>query len=503
MSNKKRMSNTNTSNARKVQKTTNRKKNIIKVRRAGGITLKAAAHAEIGDTEFIDGELYTIRSETQLRNLIKKGRYVDAARTCTSFITDMSAMFKWELKFNDPIGHWDTACVTNMDQMFYFAEAFNQDISRWSTAQVTSMQHMFHHAEAFNKPLNGWNTSQVTNMNGMFSSATSFNQDISQWNVSQVTTMKRMFSFAKSFNQDISQWNVKVQDWDSHKSMFQGTSMSVKRLKKISSLWGKPFHTPSKAKRKKQKGYITDWTTESYRNIQDARRKGNTIRNNRKKIDRHLAQYFRNTPIRAPYIPKALSIRSLWEKNRMQKRVKYLYRGIHGPLAETFIRDGKLHDKGYIAFSRRREIANKFAGGNKQTGSNNSNNSNNTSDREYPGYIMLRLDINSIPRGTPWLWYDIKIHGKGTNAHRSNAHEYEVLLPPGTLAKINSNRTPGYECFIVKYTPDLHATSIDGKRLHRVRSALRTNAPRNTRQARKNVFTPVNNVTAWFSRLFS
>jgi surface protein len=445
---RKRPSNNTSHNRSKFQKTTKRKKNIIKVRRAGGITFKAAAHAKIGDTELIDGMLYTIRSEAQLRDLIKKELYVDAARTCTSFITDMSAMFQLELKFNDPIGHWDTACVTNMDEMFLGAESFNQHIGNWNTGNVTSMRMMF-------------------------TNAASFNQDVSRWDMSRVKNL------------------------DSN--MFQGTAMTGKKISKLSSLWGKTIpilnlflqkqvqmfmYFPSlEAKtRKKQKRYIFNWTTHSYRNVQNARRKGIKIGENQKKINRHLSQYFRDTTVRAPYRPKTLTIQS--------EREKYLYRGIHGSLADAFIRDGKIHDNGYIAFSRRPDIASSFIG-NAQEG------------------IILRLNINSIPRGTPWLWYDSNVHGKGTNSYRSSIQEYEVLLPPGTLEKIKYTNIDGNEGVDVKYIPDVNATSIDGKRLHRRQSILRKSSPRNTprQPQRKNAFSPstpqVNDITTWFSRLFT
>jgi hypothetical protein len=85
----------------------NTPKKIIKVRRQGGVTLRAAPGATIGDIEVIDGEFFTIRSEAQLRQLIRQKKYDDVRRTCTSFIRNMKELFEDSLQFNEPIGHWD------------------------------------------------------------------------------------------------------------------------------------------------------------------------------------------------------------------------------------------------------------------------------------------------------------------------------------------------------------------------------------------------------------
>jgi surface protein len=198
--------NTKNTPPKKVQKR-NRKK-IIKVRRQGGITLKAAPGAKVGDTEIIDGELYTIRSEAQLRDLIRQKKYDEVRRTCTSFIRSMERMFAFAHWFNQPIGNWDTSNVRSMEQMFSFCYGFNQPIGNWDTSDVRSMQRMFTEAHAFNQPIGNWDTRNVTDMSKMFWYTISFNQPIGNWDTSNVTMMAVMFGNSREFNQPIGTWDT-------------------------------------------------------------------------------------------------------------------------------------------------------------------------------------------------------------------------------------------------------------------------------------------------------
>jgi len=223
----------------------------------GSFTIVATRSAKIGDSGVIDGVVYVVRSESQLRALIQQRKWRDAVRTCTSKITNMrdlfqgarfnlniahwdtssvrnmgsmfygadafnqpiggwntssvtnmQGMFKEALRFNQPIGTWDTSSVTNMKEMFEIAEAFNQPIGAWNTRRVTDMSFMFEGAHAFNQPIGAWNTSSVTNMEGMFDEAERFNQPIGAWNTSSVTNMRGMFMTATRFNQPIGAWNT-------------------------------------------------------------------------------------------------------------------------------------------------------------------------------------------------------------------------------------------------------------------------------------------------------
>jgi surface protein len=250
-----------TTGSRKVQRSNNTRKKIIKVRRQGGITLKAAPGAKIGDTEIVDGEMYTIRSRYQLEVLVRTRQYDEVRRSCTSFVTDMSRLFSdahafnqpignWDTSrvtdmsdmfsnahtFNQPIGNWDTSRVTDMSNMFFDARSFNQPIGNWDTSRVTDMDYMFMEARSFNQPIGNWETSRVTDMVCMFMEARSFNQPIGNWNISRVTTMDYMFSGARSFNQDLSRWRHTMQpgvhiDDATHARIYQSPSLSLNRTK--------------------------------------------------------------------------------------------------------------------------------------------------------------------------------------------------------------------------------------------------------------------------------
>ena len=169
--------------------------------------------AAIGDTGTltINGEqkTFTKRTRAQLNNIIAND--VDDPQiplTCTSGITDMSAMFSGASSFNQDIGSWDTSEVTDMLFMFTGASSFNQDIGSWDTSKVTDMGGMFSNASSFNQDIGVWDTSKVTDMDAMFGIASSFNQNIGDWDTSKVAGMDGMFNNASSFNQDISFWCV-------------------------------------------------------------------------------------------------------------------------------------------------------------------------------------------------------------------------------------------------------------------------------------------------------
>ena len=70
------------------------------------------------------------------------------------------------------------------------------------------MNSMFSKAVKFNQPLGGWNTSSVKYMSRMFEGAESFNQPIGSWQVERVELIERMFAGAVSFNHDLGQWHL-------------------------------------------------------------------------------------------------------------------------------------------------------------------------------------------------------------------------------------------------------------------------------------------------------
>ena len=198
-----------------------------------GVTIKAKEWAQVGDSGEVNGVVYQVIDETQLRNLISSN--ADFSNVCTSLIQDMSNLFvdfdfsnngssisSWDVSqvatmnnmffgsstFNQDISQWDVSAVNNMGGMFDGASIFNADISAWNVSQVTTMVNMFHAAESFNAEIGNWDVSNVTNMTQTFKYASVFNANLESWNVSSVTIMDDMFSAAYDFNSPINNWDV-------------------------------------------------------------------------------------------------------------------------------------------------------------------------------------------------------------------------------------------------------------------------------------------------------
>ena len=175
---------------------------------SNGITV-LCPDANVGDSGYVDGIMYTKRDESELRDLALSFYQVDIESSCTSGIVDMSMMFYeyfdcYSYYFNPDIGSWDTSQVTDMSNMFANS-SFNQDIGGWDTSNVTDMSWMFFDS-SFNQDIGDWDTSNVTNMDSMFFE-TQFNQDISGWDVSNVTNLSYLFADS-SFHQDIGDWDT-------------------------------------------------------------------------------------------------------------------------------------------------------------------------------------------------------------------------------------------------------------------------------------------------------
>ena len=159
---------------------------------ANGVTVVCSA-AAVGDTGDVGGVVYTKRSKAQIDALVDAEDYAPLATTCTSNVTDMTAMFYEATSFNQDIGSWDVSSVTNMKYMFQDAIEFNGDISSWDVSSVTNMKYMFQDAIVFNGDISSWDVSKVENMTYMFYNATSFNQNLSGWCVSNIISVLNNF----------------------------------------------------------------------------------------------------------------------------------------------------------------------------------------------------------------------------------------------------------------------------------------------------------------------
>ena len=93
-----------------------------------GVTVKCP-DANIGDTGEVGSTVYTKRTRDQITT-------GNAAKTCTSGITDMSRLFQDESSFDEDISTWDVSSVTDMSRMFFEAESFNQNLGSWDVSAV-------------------------------------------------------------------------------------------------------------------------------------------------------------------------------------------------------------------------------------------------------------------------------------------------------------------------------------------------------------------------------
>lgn len=159
---------------------------------------------------------------------------------------------------------------------------------------------------------------------------------------------------------------------------------------------------------------VSAWTLESYyKRIQDHLRDDKNNEERRGKQSANLVKNYQDaTRLRAPKGAK--------------RGVTHIYRGLHGPIAEQFERDGFYDDKGLIGFSWDRAVAVRFS----------------------QGQLVLRLRVSDVPAGTPWIWFGQRMFPKSTLPT-----EREVLLPPGLLKGVEAVREDGIDMLQVAYTP--------------------------------------------------
>ena len=347
-------------------------------------------------------------------------------------------MFLSNKKFDQAISGWDTRNVWTMEGMFKHS-IFNQAIGQWKTSRVEVFSGMFECNREFNRAINFWNVSHAKSMDRMFREARRFNQPLNTWDVENVRDMRSMFEGAVQFNQDLSTWYTK--SVTTAQDMFKGaTAYSPK----------KPHQKKGKTKQSRRSALIKEWTrTAGYQAVQAVRRRNNTATNYRdpntldeaRKVNRAISQYMRNSGLKTPTTPD-------------RKRLRYLYRGIHSAPAAKLLQTGRLKDPGFMAFSRSKSVPNAFILGDDS--------------------VIIRIDVQSLPHGIPWLWFSDKDYDSNyvvdtshnrhrfpRNFHRSNApSEQEVLLPPGRLIL---GKKVGDRMYDAVYVPDTRAKSIEKK----------------------------------------
>jgi surface protein len=160
---------------------------------ANQVTIIADSSLKPGDRAVLNGIEYLIVDNQSLREIVVNQRE-DLSRLVTTYVTDMSELFKNKQTLTPNISSWDTSNVTHMKSMFEGATIYNGDVSFWNTGKVTDFSYMFAQTGGFNQDIGSWDTKASTNMEGMFYKAAVFNQDLSYWCVSLITQPPTLFS---------------------------------------------------------------------------------------------------------------------------------------------------------------------------------------------------------------------------------------------------------------------------------------------------------------------
>ena len=182
---------------------------------------------------------------------------------------------------------------------------------------------------------------------------------------------------------------------------------------------------------------VTDWTTpRGYKVIGNARKDPESrveVNSNAAMQNEALTVFMRDHSMRAPSIPPGFAIGIPLPGNGAvfgttnlghADRPRALFRGVHGPVVKPFKNSGKIDWKSFVATSTRPEVVSK-----------------GPFSRDKG--IMMQIDIETIPAGTPWIWYKPTGTAKLSRAHGTVSStistEDEVLLPPGKLVFIPSS----------------------------------------------------------------
>lgn len=108
---------------------------------SNGVTIKAIDEAQVGMQQEFEGNLYTVVSENQLREMAEDGENV--SYVVTSKISDLSMLFLYKGVVGD-ISRWDVSNVTDMSYTFAGSFYFNQNLNYWDVSNVTNMRAMFY-----------------------------------------------------------------------------------------------------------------------------------------------------------------------------------------------------------------------------------------------------------------------------------------------------------------------------------------------------------------------
>ena len=129
----------------------------------------------------------------------------DLDKLDTSYVTDMSSMFKYcKTLASLDLSGFDTSNVTNMSSMFESCEKLAElDVRNWDTSKVTDMSYMFQYCKALTElDLSGRNMSKAQNMSYMFYGCESMETlKLDGCTTADATNMSYMFSSCKALTE--------------------------------------------------------------------------------------------------------------------------------------------------------------------------------------------------------------------------------------------------------------------------------------------------------------
>ncbi len=113
-------------------------------------------------------------------------------------VSQFQQMFGTNAWFDQDLGAWDMSSAYDIDFMFggypnvqcIFNNGGSDSIKNWNfTSNMQRMPMVFHNNIRFNQPIGSWDTSNVYHFGGMFKHASGFDQDLGSWNVTSATYM--------------------------------------------------------------------------------------------------------------------------------------------------------------------------------------------------------------------------------------------------------------------------------------------------------------------------
>jgi hypothetical protein len=222
---------------------------------------------------------------------------------------------------------------------------------------------------------------------------------------------KRLVFVSPSAYKRLKSPQLKPSDLDAYREIF------ARRLARAVELYRQRYDKPLVQKKKVITKQLTQWTTENYKHVQNARRQNTktsvekTYRNySAARINANVGMYMKKYALRSPRLPVDMR----------NDAVDVLWRGMHGPQYTRLRCDGSVSSPGYVATTSSRSIATRF--GKAQHGT------------------TVRLQISDIPEGTPWVWFTETCEEQRRRGLKirpcSEVDEREVLLPPGIIVTL-------------------------------------------------------------------